>query len=267
MIVDRIYNYLSEEEVKLDEILLDEVGKIAKFSFYRQFMKEREERKLRLSSSGDCIRKLAYIYLGFEEDGKKIDARGKLTFFLGDLTELAILKLARLSGCHIFATGLEQLEVSINIDGVEIVGHPDGLFLHKGTTYLVECKSMSDYGFKDFEKGNISSSYIAQVNMYMYLLNIKNAIFLALNKNNSVLGEKIVSYSPKVVSEVIERFRKVIHSTKDNLPEREFKPDKNGKLPWQCSYCPFWKICYKKAEKKLVGRRNELFIKNTRRGI
>lgn len=261
MIIDKIYNYLNQEEVKLDEILLDEIGKIAKFSFYRQFMKEKEERKLRLSLAGDCIRKLAYIYLGFEENGKKIDARGKLTFFLGDLTELAILKLARLSGCHIFATGLEQLEVSINIDGVEILGHPDGLLLYEGVTYLIECKSMSDFGFKEFEKGNIPSSYVAQVNMYMHLLGIKNTIFLVLNKNNSILGERVVSYSSKAVNEVIKRFRKVIHSTKNNLPEREFKPDKNGKLPWQCSYCPFWKICYEDAEKKLVGRRNELFIK------
>ena len=261
MIVDKIYKYLSSEELKLDEFLLKEVADLAKHNFSRQFMEEKEERELRLSLSGHCVRKLAYLHLGFPEEGKELDSRAKITFFLGDLVELALLKLAKLAGCYIFATGLNQLEISIKINEVEIKGHPDGLLLHEGKLYVVECKSMSDYGFKDFEKGNVSYEYLAQVNMYMHVLNLDNAVFVALDKNNSLLGEKIVKKDEKIVKECIERFKKAISSTDDNLPERDYKPDDKGKLPWQCSYCPYWRLCYPEAERVLVVNHYELFIK------
>ncbi len=261
MIVDKIYKYLSSEELKLDEYLLKEVADLAQHNFARQFMEEKDEKKLRLSLSGNCVRKLAYIHLDYPEEGKEIDSRAKITFFLGDLVELALLKLAKLSGCYIFATGLNQIEVSINIDGVEIAGHPDGFLLHEGNLYIVECKSMSDYGFKDFEKGKISYEYLAQVNMYMYALKLDKAIFVALDKNNSLLGERVVKRDNKIIKECLERFKKAIKATDNNLPEREYKPDEKGKLPWQCGYCPYWRLCYPEAERVLVGNHYELFIK------
>ena len=261
MIIDKINQYLASENYKLDELLLDEVAKLSAFNFRRQFMEDNEkDRKLRLSSSGACARALAYRYLGYEPLGKEIDGRAKFTFFLGDLVELALLKVAKLSGCYLFATGLQQIEMSINIEGVEIKGHPDGFLLDNGKLYLVECKSMSDYSFNDFQKGNISEGYIAQVNMYMHILKLEKTVFVALGKNNSVIGEQIVEKDERIVNSIISKFKKVIKSDKKHLPPRSYKPDKKGKLPWQCLYCSYWMHCYPQAHKKVVNSRYQLWI-------
>jgi hypothetical protein len=45
-------------------------------------------------------------------------------------------------------------------------------------------------------------------------------------------------------NEVENRFLSVIKSTPDNLPDREFRENEKGALPWQCSYCSFVGHCY-----------------------
>ena len=170
MIVNKINEYLSKNEMNLDEAIQSEVSKMAGYIFKRQFMTERTEGKvnLRLSSAGNCPRQLAYGYHNFGKKGKEIDSRAKVIFWMGDLTEMTIVSLAKLAGCNLKHTGLEQTKVEIEVDGIKIAGHPDGIV----DEHLLEVKSMSSFGFKKFEEGEINDSYLTQVKSFSVIFPI-----------------------------------------------------------------------------------------------
>ncbi len=265
MVVDKILAFLSENKLTSNDYLIREIGSLASWAFKRQFLDEYEDKPftLRLSSAGKCPRQLAYGYWGFEKKGKEIDGRGRITFFQGDMVELMIMALARISGCKITATGFNQLSVELPVnlgeptETILIKGHPDGILIDD-ETYLVECKSMSSFGYDDFERGNIDESYLAQINLYMLALNLQKCVFVAINKNNGVINERIINYDDKIARNTKDSLVKILTSTKDTLPEARFKADEKGFYPWNCLYCSFWGHCHPTAEKVLVGKAYKL---------
>lgn len=260
MIVDKINSYLSQSSRTVNDVLRHEVEQLAGFAFERQFMTERGDYdgSLRLSSAGKCARQLAYKYHGFPEAGKEIDSRASLVFWTGDLVEMTIVTLAKAAGVAVVATGFSQLEVSIPVNGLHVNGHPDGLVIDNGETLLLEVKSMSSYSFDDFVKGMIDESYRTQINCYMFALKLKRCVLVGYNKDSGVLHEMTIEFDPKIVKAAQENLIKVIHSTKENLPERRYEPNEKGFYPWQCRYCAFYKTCLPNAELVLVGKSYKL---------
>lgn len=259
MIVDRINDFLTRGDTQIDEALLAEIGKLASWSFLRQFGPDREEKSpatLRLSSIGRCPRQQAYRLLGFEENGKSIDARAKTVFFMGDLTELAVVGLAKAAGCVIQTTGLEQK--TVELDGIS--GHPDGVLIEGGEIYLLEVKSMSSYGFGELQRGIIDEGYRWQINAYLEALNLDKCILVALNKDAGVLHEVTVAKNPEIVKQIKDRIVLLRLATKETLPERPYKPNEKGILPWQCAYCFAYRHCWPEAEKVLVSKSYKLKI-------
>jgi hypothetical protein len=245
MIVNRINAYISGTPTFSEE-LKAEVAQMAGDCFARQFMEERkdEPKNLRLSSAGKCARSLAYDYLGFEQSGKSIDARGRMVFWLGDCVETTVICLAKLSGIKILNTGKDQIKVDLKItDEVEISGHPDGIVEHEGEKFLLEVKSMTSYGFSEFERGIINETYLCQVDSYMEALGLDKCVFVAINKESGVLGEKILTKNKERVEFVKNNIRAVLKSTKEELPKRPYEPNEKGFYPWMCSYCGSYKTC------------------------
>jgi len=276
MIVEKIYQYLSVQEKTLNDAILDEVAQNSRFAFKRQFMEadQNDKGKLRLSSAGRCARQVAYAYHGFEKKGKEIDARAKLVFWTGDLIELTVVNLAKLSGCVLLNTGQDQLTVSLPVNGTFAVGHPDGIYEDEeaidesgnstngraGKRYLLEVKSMSSFSYEKFEKGEIDEGYISQINAYMSALNLDSCVFIGLNKDNGMLHERIVKKNPKVVESLTNNLASVAHSTPEKLPPppAELEANEKGIYPWNCLYCAYWMHCRKGAEKVLVGKSYKL---------
>lgn len=255
MIVDKINAYLNTAGKTIDEIILADVAVSARYSFMRQFGEVQERTNtLRLSSIGRCVRQQAYNVLGFEQNGKTIDARAKMVFFQGDIVELAIVQLAKAAGCDIMGIGMSQSRVEI--DG--IVGHPDGLLRDSGTNYLLEVKSMSSYGFKEFERGVIDDGYRFQVNAYMEALALEKVLMVAYNKDAGLIAEKIISKDPDIVKDIQNRIKIIKAATKDKLPKRPYAPNDKGFYPWNCLYCGFHGTCLPNAEKVLVGKAYKL---------
>lgn len=194
---------------------------------------------LRASSSGKCARAIAYQYHGY--DAEPLNWRARLVFRLGDIIESDLVGVARLYGLTD-----EQKECSITIDGVEIKGHVDGIL---GDT-VVDFKSTTTFGFKK-AKGNPTKGvkedvgdYLFTMHFYMKALSLEKALLVYYCKEQSDLHEVSLKYDPKIWDMVEERFRKVILSKKDSLPDREFFPNEKGALPWQCSYCSFNRQCW-----------------------
>ncbi len=259
MIVEKINQYLSDAS-KVDEGLRYEIEKLAGVAFKRQFMTDREDTgyTLRLSSAGKCPRQLAYNYHGFEKKGKEIDSRAKIVFFQGDLVEMMIVALAKLSGCTRTATGFSQIKVDFLLnDELIIHGHPDGLLIYNGI-YLIECKSMSSYGFTKFTMGQVDESYLVQINVYLEALQLDKCVLVGMNKDSGVLHEMIITKDKKTVEWARKNLLSVIQSTKEKLPQPLFGANEKGIYPWQCLYCSHWGHCKSNAEKVLMGKAYKL---------
>lgn len=194
---------------------------------------------LRGSAAGKCTRALAYNWHGAQ--GKPFNARTKLVFRLGDHCEEDVAFVAEALG----VLTDRQKEVSIEIAGHQIVGHIDGLTKDdNGNLVLVDVKSINTMGFKRAVKDNDVGDYKYQLNFYMHILGLKQSIVLYYNKDTSHLAEVPVSYSPEIWQEIVDKFTKVIKSTVDNLPDRDYQPNDKGRLPYQCTYCEHCSTCW-----------------------
>ena len=253
MLVDKINAYLSTTGKNLDQALLDETGKLAAYAFQRQFG-IREERKTPapyFSSIGKCIKKQAYTLLGFEPNGKEIDSRSKMVFFMGDIVELAVVQLCKVVDASVTGTGFEQ--ESSELWGMR--GRPDGV---ANGTHVLEVKSMSSFSFKEFEKGQLDEGYRYQCNAAMESLKLSKTVIVALNKDAGVLAEMVIEKDPDIVEDIRHRLSVLGNATKEMLPDRPYGPDAKGILPWQCLYCEHWGTCWPGAEKVLVSGKYKL---------
>ena len=267
MIVEKIGAYLNQHEKTLDEALRYEVEKIAGVSFKRQFMTEETETAkgvLRPSSIGRCVRQVSYAYHGIEKAGKELDSRAKIIFWQGDMVENMIIALAKISGCSIVCTGLNQLRVTYKVGETVINGYPDGVLL-ADHAYLVEVKSMSSYAFERFENGEIDEGYLAQINTYMdseelKAMNVQRCVVVALNKDNGILSERILEKNADISTKVVFNICRITQSMPDKLPEPPEELNFNEKrfYPWNCLYCAWWKKCRTNAEQVLVGKSYKL---------
>ena len=223
MIVDKINQYLSQNEMSFNSYVQEEVATMAGWSFKRQFMETDDydsTGKIHMSGIGKCTRQLAYKYHGFEQKGKQIDGRAKINFFYGDIAELVLIKVAKLAGVPLAGTGLDQVRITVPLNGSgEISGYSDGFYIGP-EIMTVSVKSMPSFGFKDFEKGQIDDSYIAQANIEMYACGVEKCIFVSLCKNSGVFAEKarrIVAAQPQrglrqIIGAKAEKFRRCTNS-------------------------------------------------------
>jgi len=258
MIVDRIHQYLYENELTLNDGLRYEIEKLAGAAFKRQFMDDEvrdSKGKFWVSSLGKCVRQLAYQFHGIEKAGKEIDGRAKIVFWTGDLIEFTVVGLAKLSGVNVIATGLQQMRIELPVTGGFVSGRPDGLILENKITYLLEVKSMSGYGFEKFEHGELEESYKVQVNSEMEALGISKCVFVAVNKESGVMAEVVLDKDEAIVEKARKNIASVLHSTPEKLPDPPEELGFNEKTrfyPWNCLYCAWWKKCRTNAELVLV---------------
>lgn len=263
MIADKISAYLADTNSTVNEHLCYQIEKLAGFAFRRQFMTASKDNDrtgiISLSAAGKCPRQLAYGYLGFEKNGKEIDGRGRITFFQGDLVELTLMALARLAGCNIVGTGFNQITVKLPLQDYILEGHPDGFLIEDGTK-LVECKSMSSYGFERFENGEVDDAYVAQINMYLEATNLDECIMIVMNKDNGIVKESSVYRDPILINTIKDRLITVLKSTKETMPSAptELNTDAKGYYPWNCLYCAYHRTCRPMAGRVLVGKSYKL---------
>lgn len=250
MILEAIESYI-ESPSGDGEIHFKNFKELAEYSFKRQFTeREKSDNAFRLSNSGHCARKLAYKQLKFPLNGKEMDARSHFVFWYGDILEACVLTLAQLAGLNICYTGREQKTVTLDCgNGLKIDGHPDGFW----GDYLVEIKSMTSYGFREFQERKISEEYLCQANANMEASGLDKMIMIAINKESGVLCEQVLTKNSEYVEMAKATFRELKGATTDKLPERKYKPT-NGLWPWQCGYCAYWKTC-------LEGKAEQIVIK------
>jgi hypothetical protein len=122
------------------------------------------------------------------------------------------------------------------------------------------------FDIRDFHEAVLSQGALpldlleAQVNAYMDATGVEKAILWFYNKDTSHRHAVTMRYNPRVVEQVRLRFQRVLDSTPECLPDREYSPQAEvsrakmtGReyLPWQCSYCPFTERCWSSQGFKL----------------
>ena len=89
--------------------------------------------------------------------------------------------------------GSEEKEFYIEVDGIKIFGHADGVpTLERYGRTVAELKSMSNYGFRNALQGKVDYGYRCQLNSYVVGGGLNNALWVCYRKETSHLLELIL---------------------------------------------------------------------------
>ena len=136
----------------------------------------KKQRKLSLSSIGKPTRQLWYDKHSNSE-ARPLAPSTRIKFLYGHILEDLLILLSRVAG-HIVTE--EQKEVEV--EGIK--GHQDC----KIDGILVDCKSASGFAFKKFANNRLADDdpfgYIAQISAYSEGNGVKEAYFLAIDKQH-----------------------------------------------------------------------------------
>ena len=140
----------------------------------------RKQRRLSLSAIGKPTRQLWYDKHSSSE-ARPISSATRIKFLYGHILEDLLILLSRASG-HTVTEEQKQVQV----EGIK--GHQDC----KIDGQLVDCKSASGYSFKKFANNNLVNDdpfgYIAQISAYSAGNDVKEAYFLAIDKQHGNLA-------------------------------------------------------------------------------
>lgn len=209
----------------------------------------REERKreplvVRASELGTvdvCVQKFWFRY-HHPEVGEPISGQQVFKFYYGDVIEDSVLALAKAAGHKVEC---EQAEVVLMESGLTIIGKCDAVI----DGVLVDVKSTTPYGFKDFVagKGGDKFGYRAQLNVYAKGLGIKRKGFVVVDKQ---LGK--MAYCPEDKPYDVSRTTTnafLLANTAIPYPKWRLplvrETNGNHSLGLECSYCEYKKECWK----------------------
>ncbi len=230
--------------------------------FYIEIGKKHPGNPFRLSNSGRCARALAYQRFPSTFKSEPMPARVLMILEEGKRVDKWLKEEFRTHCAK--SWGSEEKEFFIEVEGIKIFGHADGVpTLETYGRTVAELKSMSNYGFRNALQGKIDYAYRCQLNSYVVGGGLNNALWVCYRKETSHLLELFCSkkiekietriltpsggwlqytpespieddewqraevthpFDPKLHEEVVARFQKVIHATPTNLPDREYGP-------------------------------------------
>jgi hypothetical protein len=186
-----------------------------------------------------CDALLSFALRGFP-DGK-VEPKMKRIFRDGHKLEDVVLKDMAKAGVHVMSndpsTG-KQWEWRRY--GQLAVFKADGIIDDAGDAILVEIKSMNGDLHDKFRRVGVRVShpyYYDQVQMGMGFSNIKKAIVVGYNKDNSTYWDEVVNFDPLRFSFLLTRIEAAIagHATKIGRSD----------VDWRCRRCFKAEVCWK----------------------
>jgi CRISPR/Cas system-associated exonuclease Cas4 (RecB family) len=121
-------------------------------------------------------------------------------------------------------------------------GHIDGIASKGGKSYLVEFKTHNDKSFKDLLKKQVKASkptHYAQMTAYMGYLGLKQALYMAYNKNDSEYYIEIVKFDEEYFDDLRRKEQEIIAS--DALLPRI---GNNSPAWFECKMCDAREVCF-----------------------
>ena len=161
----------------------------------------------RASAIGSCEAALVHSLRGMEPSPPPESMMRR--FEDGHLHEPAILNHLRKMGWTI-DEAQKELVVSVS-DQIRIVGHIDGLGEKDGLHAVVECKALSDSGYKKWVKEGFEGfpRYSMQISVYMNALKLP-AVFAVKNKNSGEVDVQFVEAPPFLLAKLKAKAIRVV---------------------------------------------------------
>ena len=203
----------------------------------------KKQRKLSLSSIGKPTRQLWYDKHSNSE-ARPLAPSTRIKFLYGHILEDLLILLSRVAGHTVTE---EQKEVEV--EGIK--GHQDC----KIDGILVDCKSASGYAFKKFANNKLADDdpfgYIAQISAYSEGNGVKEAYFLAIDKQHGNIALTRVHDMEMINAKERVQYLKGALESK-TIPDRCYSDIPEGvsgnrKLAIGCVFCPHKRECWSDA--------------------
>lgn len=279
MIVDYIKRYLSGERSINQAVLAAMTERFASVT-HRQFMKAssgtRQGGTYPPSAATKCVRANYGAWIG--APAEPFDPQATFKFWFGDLAELAALGLAQLAFVgtkHSIGENNAMVDVPLGsreetrrgfIDGLLYFNHdehealgfpscrprtPSWVSKDGDESLLVEFKSMSDFGFREFtEKGPDDTwGYLGQITAYQRALKLRRYVYVAVCPATGDIAEHVGTYDPRFATLADANYDAVMAGAKVGEPPDvpnagQYGVEANGKLRMLCQYCARKKWCF-----------------------
>lgn len=219
-------------------------------SLARQFMgQETHTPSLRMSNIGHCPRKVWMQIAG--EKPEPLNARTRMNFAFGDMVETAVVGVIRLMAeQEHYGIKINEELVQKELDWEGIKGHADLPCTIDGQNVVVEVKSMSNYGFRDFCKNGPDETwgYPHQLQAYMRGLDWQQSLWIGVRKETGHFDEFIMHRDDKTYVPLALDIMELV-----NTEEKPDKPEwavlKAGEIKdIRCCYCALKEPCWGKFE-------------------
>lgn len=200
-----------------------------------------------------CERALWYAFR-WAGGGENFDGRMLRLFETGHVYERRLLDDLRATGADIQEVDEETGDQwAVTALGGHVRGHLDGLAAGIVTApkavHVVECKTHNDRSFGQLKTHGVVAAkpeHHVQMQLYMHLMGVKRALYLAVNKNTDEVYSERVHYDEEVAARLMAKAERVVFA--DRPPQRI--SDDPGS--YHCRYCPAAMICHGSA----FARRN-----------
>lgn len=175
----------------------------------------------------------------------QFDGRMLRLFDTGKREEARVLDELRAIGCEVWDTDEngQQFQVSAvrghfggSVDGV-VQGLPEA----PKAPHLFECKTHKDKSFKALQKSGIPERHRWQMEAYMTLLGLSDAVYVAVNKDTDEIHVERVKSDPDLAARVLSTAEYVIDSAE---PPVMLSDDPEHHV---CKMCQFHSVCHGKT--------------------
>lgn len=136
-------------------------------------------------------------------------------------------------------------ELRLENEEYNFKGHCDAIIeLVKGDPserYVVDFKTVNGDKFQFLKRPD--SQYVVQINIYMWILGIKQGIIFYEDKNRHEIKEFLVKYDQGIIDDVLKnavKLRKIIENNQIPKINKNYK-----KTTKPCAYCDFKSYCWK----------------------
>jgi hypothetical protein len=181
------------------------------------------------SSSGDCLRKQQFTYLGFPRQRNDADAQN--IFENGDFLHLRYQVAGLLGGW------LQDVEVPLASGDAR--GTADGILTWKE---VLELKSINSRGFESVLEFGPKKLHKYQATAYMMMSGLSRTRFVYENKDRNTNAEFVFDLSEDYAAQVRAQWAEGNQlNTDQQLAERLHDCKQERGTTWR--YCPYNKIC------------------------
>ncbi|RUM50047.1 MAG: hypothetical protein DSY47_02610 [Hydrogenothermus sp.] len=195
---------------------------------FLQKIKERKEKEehtpyIRASEIGGCPLASALRLKGFKPF---IDEDKLLVFEIGNAVHLNFQS--------VMSDILEDVEKEIKDEQLGVSGHIDGRI---GDT-LIEFKSISPFALKKSRNELPYQHHIDQVHLYMYMMGLRKAIIVYIEKSSGAILEYPVEFDEERwegLKQKIEYIKSLVEEPIEEL--REVSLEELKIEEWHCKYC------------------------------